>query len=748
MTGLTIGALLATRVFPKDMDTAHAHNKLAFYALLFSFFTVGATLFFSFFSHWVFKGSPRAWQIALLACAYLPGLICSGVFLAGVFGWKRNDISRIYAADLALAGLAVVATVIIMRVWQGPVSAFVPAFLGVLGALCLAGRGTLRAVSLASGAVLLVVVLVTPFTERPLLRLPAAFAANIDGEIMPITHERWNEHSRILVSGTEDSPFHFLYIDRDAMTLIPQLPMREEGQPADLPQWSKRDVLTFPYLVGREVNDVAVIGVGGGRDVLSALAGGATTVDGYELNSIFINLLHNEFYEYSGGLADWPEVNLIHSEGRVGITTSGKTYDVILATMIDTWAATANGGLVLSENSIYTVEAWERFLNQLTPHGMLCMTRWFMPREPAELQRLVVVAVEALARAGIENPADHVVVFAVADEQAIVDASQDASMVATLAVSKTPFTSDEIDRVRGLLLEAQIPHTLLYPAATDHAEIKPLIDPESRRQAIRNSPFNITATTDNNPYFFLLVRPFDLPRVFTSDSGWIREITYNGVRVLVIMTALSLLFAFTILAMTWRLPKAKMPRETSRLLSLYFVGIGFGYILVQLGLLQRLIVILGHPTYAFSVILFTMLIGSGIGSLISDRLPRKRFPLIWAGVVVVIILVLAIYPLFVMMDQIRSLTARMIICGTIPFSAGVVLGFCLPMGVRFAGHYGEYAVQRLWAINGAATVAGSCLAAFVGVAFGSRSVLIVSLLCYLLVAIVGNLLLKRERHSE
>jgi hypothetical protein len=588
-------------------------------------------------------------------------------------------------------------------------------------------------------------VAVAPFTERPLLRLPAAFAANIDGDVLPITHERWNEHSRILVTGGPEEPFHFLYIDRDAMTLIPRLEPRTGPGTETLPLWAFRDVLAFPYLLGRNVDRVAVIGVGGGRDLVSAVAGGARHVDGYELNSIFVDLLNNEFFEYSGGLVNWPEVNLIHNEGRVGITTSGKTYDVIIASMVDTWAATANGGLVLSENSIYTVEAWTKFLGQLSPHGVLSMTRWFLPAEPAELQRLAVVAAEALHRVGVEDARRHVLVFSVATEEQVINAPSHASLVATLAISLTPFTDEEISRAAGLIAEAGIPYSVLYPSTSDLARLGPLLDPATRAQAIRDSPFHIAATTDSNPYFFLLVRPFDIPRLLQGGQGWIREITYNGVRVLVVMTVLTLAFTAAILLLTWRLRAPGLARGQMWALRFYFVGIGLGYMLVQLGLLQRLIVVLGHPVYAFSVILFTMLLASGVGSFVSNRLDVRRFPIVWMLVVAGIALVILAFPVFEVMDNISSIPMRIVASGIIPAVMGLLLGFCLPLGVRFAEPHGDVVVQRLWAINGAASITGSCLAAFIGVAFGSLGVLVAALACYAMVGLLGVVLVRGTR---
>jgi spermidine synthase len=194
-------------------------------------------------------------------------------------------------------------------------------------------------------------------------------------------------------------------IDRSAATFMRQLP------PPVQPELSWRAGAQYAaYRAGRQLQSVAIIGVGGGGDLLPAISYGATQIDGYEINQTMIDFLQRDFLDYNG-LALRPEVRLIHDEARVGIAHSGQQYDLIQASLIDTWAATASGGFVLSENSLYTREGWRVFLEHLTPQGILTMSRWHISDAPAETHRLVALAAASLEDAGLADAAPHIVLL-------------------------------------------------------------------------------------------------------------------------------------------------------------------------------------------------------------------------------------------------------------------------------------------------------------------------------------------------
>jgi len=738
MTGLAFGGLWSARALRGRDDPESARRALARSALLFAIATLGATLFLVLFTRRISVVNPGALSIALLALAWLPALTAAGFFLATVFSAFSAHVARLYAADLTAAAAAVAGAVWLLRAWPGPAAALVPASLASAGVVALA-RGRLRAAAATLLAIALVPAAVAPFLDRPLLPLPSG-RSHRGTEPAPIRLERWNEHSRILIAGRDRDPSQEVVIDKTAMTHIVALPPRGDGPLPHL-AWATGGIETIGYRLGRPCESVAVIGVGGGRDLISAVVAGARRVDGYELNGLLIDALRGRFLGYSGGLAEWPEVRLVHDEGRVGIAASGRRYDLILASMIDTWAATAGGGFVLSENGLYTVDAWTEFLGRLTDRGVVSMTRWHIPAEPAELHRLVVVAATALERAGLPDPGRHLVVCSQGTPAFSQGPGRLVNAMATVLASRAPFSLEEIARLEASFAGAQIPLYLLHPGRTPDEAVARLIAPGARSGAIATSRFDITPPSDDRPYFFLQVRPTEVfSLLFSRERGELQEIVFNGVRVLLLMSAFAFLFAAAIglFAFRWRRTAAQTTAPaTLRWATLYFSAIGFGFLLVQLGLLQRLVLILGHPTYAFTVILFSMLLTTGLGAALSRRVPRARWVSCWAAIFAGMALLALAFPLVTLLGHIASRGARLAAAGCIPALAGLLAGFAFPIGVRLVAPMGESAVQRMWAVNGAAGVAGTGAAALLGLTGGSRLVVAAGAGCYLVMLLAG-----------
>ena len=159
------------------------------------------------------------------------------------------------------------------------------------------------------------------------------------------------------------------------------------------------DVTNLAYRI-RNRGRSAVIGVGGGRDMLSAHLFGFEDVTGVELNPIFIDWLTYRFRNYNH-LADVPGTRFFVDEARSWFARTTERFDLIEMSLIDTWAATGAGAFSLSENGLYTVQGWQHFLEALTPHGVFTVSRWYDPRNIAETGRLLSLAIAALRRRGV-----------------------------------------------------------------------------------------------------------------------------------------------------------------------------------------------------------------------------------------------------------------------------------------------------------------------------------------------------------
>jgi len=161
----------------------------------------------------------------------------------------------------------------------------------------------------------------------------------------------------------------------------------------------------------RPRSSVAIIGAGGGRDVLTAHVFGQRPVVGIEMNKDIVGALTGEYGAFTGHLDRLPGFQIVNDEARSHLARSDQQFDIIMATMIDTWAATAAGAFALSENSLYTVEAWRTFLDHLSPRGILSFTRWYSAKVPGEMYRLMSLAVQSLREEGASDPLRHIAIL-------------------------------------------------------------------------------------------------------------------------------------------------------------------------------------------------------------------------------------------------------------------------------------------------------------------------------------------------
>ena len=678
---------------------------------------------------------PRAadpWVAAALALLSAIPLAFLGEVLARALAFGRGDIHRLYGLDLAASAAAALSAIPLLHLVQGPLALGIPA----LGCILLAmGTGPFRyrLVVVLGGVALLGLLTLAVARPGPIFPLADAWVGR------PLL-ERWNAHSRVRVS--ESSPgARELVIDRSALSSIPRVPVDSGGLPKIDPSWAWR-YQDPSYVLGRPINRVAIIGVGGGPDILPALAAGASQVVGFELNGRIVELLSTTLLAFNA-IALRPELELVHDEARHALKHRTDQYDVIRASLIDTWASTAAGGFVLSENSLYTVEAWRLFLNRLTPSGVLATTRWYLPGAPAEAERLIALGAQALGEEGLTPAADRIV--ALSTPAKIDDPLSGGPVyIITTMVGRKPFAPEEVAalevyarRAGGMLLLA--PHrSPAHPARGWPA----LLAPDTRARHIQESRWAIDPPRDTKPFFFLQLRPLDVLSLRAEAYGPVSAITMNGVQVLVVTVALALVGAMVLLWQTTRLPvDTGRGRGGSLLISgagrLYFALLGLGYMAVQLALHQRLSILLGHPTATLALVIAMMLLGTGIGSAVSGYSPFRSAPSLTLAVppLAVAMLVIA-FPMVGRFSEAPTLLWTAVGAALLSGTMGVALGVALPTGMRLFTQ-GEQELAEAWAINGAFSVLGSTLAALAGLMLGSRWLAGLAIPCYALVWMVA-----------
>jgi hypothetical protein len=377
---------------------------------------------------------------------------------------------------------------------------------------------------------------------------------------------------------------------------------------------------------------------------------------------------------------------------------------VIQISLVDTWASTGAGAFSLSENGLYTVDGWRVFLNRLKPGGVLSVSRWFDPHNVSETRRLVSLGVGALLDRHVPRPIDHLI-LAVREK------------IATLMISPTPFT--DADRTRlAAVMEPKGFELAVSPwtPATGGPVIDRLVRAETwdeLTQAVADPLYDYTPPTDARPYYFNMLKP----QALWSHAPLPRQGALGGnlratLLLLVLLGVTTLLVGALVL---WPLARAGRPSTSTVRFSMtmaYFGIIGLAYMLIQIALLQRFAIYLGHPTYTLSIVLFSMLLFTGVGSVISERVPigpgarARLLPLLIAGTVVLIALLL---PAVIAGTIAAGFLARTAVVLGVTAPLSILLGLCFPIGVRLVSDT-PGVVAWAWGINGALSVLASILA--------------------------------------
>ena len=405
--------------------------------------------------------------------------------------------------------------------------------------------------------------------------------------------------------------------------------------------------------------------------------------------------------------------------------------------MVDTWAATGAGAYSLSENGLYTVEGWRTFFRHLTPTGIFTVSRWYSPTNIDETGRMMSVAVATLLDEGISNPRDHLFL-----------ASTDN--LATLIVSRSPFSAAELARLTATVKELGF-NVVVEPNSQAGSpalrEILGASAPGTLFHLTSKYHLDLSPASDDRPFFFQQIRLSDLQSylyAMKSDDGVVR-----GNLKAMSTLALIILMSIVLVLETMLIPSLPSVRRVSLGLavygSVYFLLIGLGFMFVEIGLIQRISVYLGHPIYGLAIGLFGIIVSSGIGSLMSARIPLLRGGqiLVWAMGLGVYLLVLPYwFPVLVDLFASSSLPARALVSLSAIVPSGILMGFGFPTGMQIINSTDTRPTPWFWAVNGAAGVLASSLAVTISIDFSISTTIWCGAVCYFLLGPIAILLFK------
>ena len=655
------------------------------------------------------------------ACA-LPFLL-SGTIVSLAISKTIEKVDRVYFSDLLGAAIGCLVLVPLLNSFGGPNTVLCAAvFYAVSSSIWFSLGGKLIRRAAAVTLALALAALITVNVRQRFIDVKFAKGNPLTGEAFV----KWNSFSRIAVRPDRYSGKPEILIDADASTGIADFDFNHltDREYADL----TRQGPAFAYRL-RPGAKTLIVGPGGGWDVSRAIVSGSRDITGVEINPIIATTVMRRLYaKQSRRLYFRPEVHIFVEDGRSFVRRSQEKYDVLQATLVDTWASTAAGAFALSENNLYTTEAFYDYLSHLNDHGILSFTRWgFVP--PRESLRLLALARAALARLGETDIARQVIVVREGGERELTGwGARD-----TVIISRKLFSAEDIAKARATIEETGLTPVYL-PGSTISNEFSAYLTSPDPGRFTRDYPYDISPVSDDRPFFFYTVQPRDLWNFVTSRHDAADYKVNRAVPLLFGVLGISLLATVIVLILPPLVLGSQLPRQASVLrFLLFFVAIGAGYILIQVALIQKFVLFLGHPTYALTVIIFSMLVFSGLGSLLSRRfvgLEATRLARILALTALVVVIPALTVQAATNFGITWPLGVKIAVTVLLIAPAGFLMGMPFPTGLTYLEKWHSESVRWAWALNAAASVLGSALSMFLAIYLGLRATLLCGALLY------------------
>jgi len=641
-------------------------------------------------------------------------------------------VSKIYSFDLIGAGIGCFLIFPTLYFFDGPTSIIIISLLAALASILFSAAFGSRKRLITSFSLLFVFfILIVINSQNHIIKLDF-----IKGEFekKPLV-VRWNSISRVAVyPRAKTKNILTMQIDGSATTLIYRFDGNLQGMRS-----LKNQIFFISYHLKKDAK-ILIIGPGGGRDVLAALAFGNTSITGVEINPIMIDMVNDKFGEFTNRLYQRPDVNIIVDEGRSFIRRSTDKYDIIIASVVDTWASTTSGAFALSENNLYTTEAFIDYINHLNENGILSFTR-FILKPPRQTIRLVSLALEASKRLNIINPEDKLAIIA-------------KGKFANFLFKKSAFTQKELSTIRKICTQNGFKVIYLPQLNMQQNENKDLIYDSNvnkvfnwiikhpNKEALYEEYlFDISPPTDDKPFFFFTVKPkdfFKFKELTNNMLGYQPRIALDlPTLMLIILLIIAIIFAgaFIILPLIIKRRASLNDLKENSTMLLYFACLGAGFIIVEISLMQKFILFLGHPIYSTTVILFSLLVFCGIGSRITNSFNLQKLKKYLIIIIIGIALLLFIYiylltPLFHSLLGV-NLFSRISLAVILLMPLGLLMGMPFPVGIKIIDKKANKMIPWVWGINGSTSVLGSIVAVILAISSGFNFALLTGLCIYL-----------------
>ncbi|OGD44283.1 hypothetical protein A3K69_00485 [Candidatus Bathyarchaeota archaeon RBG_16_57_9] len=661
----------------------------------------------------------------------------SGLTLGLMIEGSKSQINRVYFSSFLGSSLGTLLILPLFAPLGGPGVIVVISIVGGVSAMVFASpsKRLLRAVTvytLALSVILLWAGALIPVEISPYKSLNVAL--RYPGSSLIET--RWNAFSRIDV--VESGYVRYapglslrygsylpeqigVFVDGDEVNAI----TRYDGRRSSL-DFTGFLPTALPYALLEEPR-VLIVDAGGGLGILTALYHGSSRIMAVEDNPIIVDLVRDKYASFSGSIYQDEKVEVQVSDGRSFIQGRQDSYDLIELSMTGGASASSTGIYALSEDYLYTVESFSGFIGHLSENGFFSVSRWLLP-PPREDVRVVSLAIAALESMGVSEPWRHLAVIR-------------SWGTINLVVGRSPLSQEEISAVRLFCRERGF--DIVYVPGVDPSEVNvynrfpepiyynivsQLVDSADREEFYSNYLYDISPTTDDKPFFFNFFKWDRLVETYdTLEKRWQALIEGGFLVPIVLLQALALSILIVIL------PLYRLGGSVEKSGLLYFFLIGLGYMFIEITTIQRFILILGNSVYSISMVLFSLLLSSGLGSYYSGRIePRSRnHMLIIQGLGGLSILYGLIFRLEWALLGL-DFGARLLLSFIFIFPLGFLMGMPFPIGIRMHEASGGSFVGWAWAVNGCASVLGSIIPVTMALYLGFPNIYVAAGVLYLL----------------
>ncbi|MCB1984019.1 MAG: SAM-dependent methyltransferase [Burkholderiales bacterium] len=661
----------------------------------------------------------------------------------------HQRVARIYAFDLCGAGLGCLGIILLLFVAMPLQALLLIGLMGLaataLGAweLKVSARGRIVAALMLTGIAMAAVdhqseLRLSPYKElTQMLRIqgteivsehssPLGLLSVLQSHTIPLRHA-----PGLSLNATGEPPEQIgVFTDGGGMTAI----TRETGNPAD---YTYLDQITSaaPYHLFQP-GHVLVLGAGGGSSILQARYHAVPRIDAVELNPQLINLLRDDYADFTGNLLNAKKIRLYQGEARGFVSDSGTQYDLIEIALLDSFAASSAGLFALNESYLYTVEALQDMLKRLEPDGFLVITRW-IKLPPRDSLKLFATAVDALKKSGVENPGEHLMFLR-------------SWQTGTLLIKNNPIVPGEIEALKTFAQARSFDidwYPGIHPEETNRFnrladsyfyQAAEAILGDAREAFFERYKFALHPATDDRPYFFHFFKWSVLPEIFSLRESGGGSLLEGGYLVLAATLVQAIVASIILILLPLRFTAKNTHPESAVSKTrtvMYFSAIGLAFLFIEIAFIQKFILFLHHPLYAVALVLTAFLVFAGLGSGFSRQLlnsDKSRLAITFSitGILFIGMLYMLVLPKIFGYFMSSAIMLKIPLTILLIAPLAFFMGMPFPLALAKLSEIAPGMIPWAWGINGCASVVSAVLATLLAISIGFNAVIVLALLLY------------------